>query len=63
MSRKDRKYESDLYYLGKVSIESLEGDFDKHYDQYREAANQMELFGEIKFVIYYDNVWVYVTTS
>ena len=34
--------------------------FDFYYDKYRDISNKRGFFGEIKFVISYDVVWIYV---
>lgn len=52
--------DSSLFFLGKHSVREFEGNFDMYYDKYRDVSNNRGFFGEIKFVISYNVVWVYV---
>jgi hypothetical protein len=52
--------ESSLLFLGKHSVEEFENNFDFFYDKYREISNKRGFFGDIKFVISYGVVWIYV---
>jgi len=52
--------ESSLLFLGKHNVEEFENNFDFFYDKYREISNKRGFFGDIKFVISYGVVWIYV---
>jgi|TARA_Y100001937_G_scaffold107036_1_gene149341 hypothetical protein len=52
--------ESSLLFLGKHGVKEFEERFDFYYDKYRDISNKRGFFGEIKFVISYDVVWIYV---
>ena len=52
--------ESSLLFLGKHVVEEFEDNFDFFYDKYRDISNKRGFFGEIKFVISYGVVWIYV---
>jgi hypothetical protein len=52
--------ESSLLFLGKHKVEDFESKFDSYYDKYRDISNKRGYFGEIKFVISYGVVWIYV---
>ena len=52
--------EISLLFLGKHQVEDFENKFDFYYDKYRDISNKRGFFGEIKFVISYGVVWIYV---
>ena len=52
--------ESSLLFLGKHAVKDFESRFDFYYDKYRDISNKRGFFGEIKFVISYGVVWIYV---
>ena len=52
--------ESSLLFLGKHVVEEFENNFDFFYDKYRDISNKRGFFGDIKFVISYGVVWIYV---
>ena len=52
--------ESSLLFLGKHVVEEFEDNFDFFYDKYRDISNKRGFFGDIKFVISYEVVWIYV---
>ena len=52
--------ESSLLFLGKHEVGEFEKKFDFYYDRYRDISNKRGFFGEIKFVISYGVVWIYV---
>jgi hypothetical protein len=52
--------ESSLLFLGKHMVEDFEERFDFYYDKYRDLSNKRGFFGDIKFVISYGVVWIYV---
>tara|TARA_R100001460_G_scaffold495_3_gene2396 strand:+ start:182 stop:379 length:198 start_codon:yes stop_codon:yes gene_type:complete len=52
--------ESSLLFLGKHTVKEFEDNFDMYYDKYRDISNKRGFFGEIKFVISYGVVWIYV---
>ena len=52
--------ESSLLFLGKHEVKEFEDNFDMYYDKYRDISNKRGFFGEIKFVISYGVVWIYV---
>ena len=52
--------DSSLIFLGKHTIKEFEKDFDMVYDRYRDIARKRGFTGEIKFVISYEVVWIYV---
>ena len=52
--------DSSLLFLGKHGVEEFEKQFDFFYDKYRDISNKRGFFGDIKFVISYGVVWIYV---
>jgi len=52
--------DSSLLFLGKHMVEEFEKRFDFYYDKYRDISNKRGFFGDIKFVISYGVVWIYV---
>ena len=42
------------------SFKEFEDNYDMYYDKYRDISNKRGFFGEIKFVISYGVVWIYV---
>ena len=52
--------ESSLLFLGKHPVEEFENNFDFYYDKYRDISNKRGFFGDIKFVISYGIVWIYL---
>lgn len=58
--RFEDEQESSLLFLGKHVIEEFEERFDFYYDKYRDIANKRGFKGDIKFVISYGVVWIYV---
>jgi len=52
--------DSTLLFLGKHKVEDFEKNFDVFYDKYRDISNKRGFFGDIKFVISYGVVWIYV---
>ena len=57
-SREDM--ESSLLFLGKHLVIDFEDKFDLYYDKYRDLSHKRGFFGDIKFVISYGVVWIYV---
>ena len=55
-----RTDDSSLLFLGKHPVIEFEENFDVFYDKYRDIANKRGFPGEIKFVISYGVVWIYV---
>ena len=52
--------DSSLLFLGKHLVSEFEDRFDYYYDKYRDLSNKRGFFGDIKFVISYGVVWIYV---
>jgi len=55
-----RDNESSLLFLGKHLVTEFEENFDSLYDKYRDISNKRGFTGDIKFVISYEVVWIYV---
>lgn len=55
-----RQDEESLLFLGKHLVKEFEENFDSLYDKYRDISNKRGFTGDIKFVISYDVVWIYV---
>jgi len=58
----DNKEERDssLLFLGKHAVSDFENKFDFYYDRDRDLSHKRGFFGDIKFVISYGVVWIYV---
>jgi len=56
----DNDNASSLLFLGKHAVQDFEERFDFYYDKYRDLSNKRGFFGDIKFVISYGVVWIYV---
>ncbi len=52
--------DSSLLFLGKHLVSDFEDRFDFFYDKYRDLSHKRGFFGDIKFVISYGVVWIYV---
>lgn len=52
--------DSSLLFLGKHEVDRFEEQFDQYYDKYRDISHKRGFFGDIKFVISYGVVWIYV---
>ena len=52
--------DSSLLFLGKHLASDFENKFDFYYDKYRDLSYKRGFFGDIKFVISYGVVWIYV---
>ena len=55
-----KDYDASLLFLGKHIVKEFEENFDSFYDKYRDIANKRGFTGDIKFVISYGVVWIYV---
>ena len=55
-----RDNDTSLLFLGKHIVTEFEQNFDMFYDKYRDIANKRGFKGDIKFVISYGVVWIYV---
>ena len=55
-----KDYDTSLLFLGKHIVREFEENFDSYYDKYRDIANKRGFTGDIKFVISYGVVWIYV---
>ena len=56
----ERDKDSSLLFLGKHPVSEFEKRFDFYYDKYRDISNKRGFTGDIKFVISYGVVWIYV---
>ena len=56
----ENKSNLNLIFLGKHPEKEFEGNFDAFYDKYKDIATKKGFKGDLKFVISYELVWVYV---